>query len=172
MHTDTPPIVPGRDPSQEQEEPAQACGPDDHVPADAELLRLIEDHPGLTLRALAALVWPGLSWTAATSRTWGWQVPPRPGVCGNRLQELNAAAWLADRLQDLVVLGAVDQGPRDRREADPRAGLTFYPTPRPAKVAAHDILQGRQVGELPELRQAGAERITTTPAAPVRWGHA
>src|SRR5437868_5286093 len=103
--------------------------PDAHVPDDAELLALVAQRPGLSLRELAGRVWPDLPWASsrrgadsATTQVRQWQVSPRPGETGNRVQEATAAAWLVERMEALRKSGQVRHGPRRRDEVDALVG--------------------------------------------------
>src|SRR5438132_807923 len=96
----------------------RARTPDAHVPDDDELLSLVERRPGLSLRELCGALWPDLPWApsrrgadSATTQMRRWQVSPRPGEAGNRVQEATAAAWLIERMEALRKSGQVRSGP-------------------------------------------------------------
>jgi hypothetical protein len=101
--------------------------PEHHVPTERELIVLLQEHPGITLRQLSALIWPGLPWSAAlfggdsaTGRMREWPVPPGT-------QRATAALWLRDRLEALVTAGLARHGARRRDEVDALASLTYLP---------------------------------------------
>ena len=107
--------------------------PENHVPSDAELVSVVLSRRLVTLRELSKEVWPDLPWTAAPGlgsavgemRTW--PVALGPGTIGNRSMRLTAACYLMDRMQDLVIRGAVRCGPvrRDLMQECPAGGLTY-----------------------------------------------
>lgn len=106
--------------------------PETYVPDDRELVRTVERRPGLSLKELSHEIWGDLPWRAAvpggdsaTERLRTWQVALRRGAIGNRVETLSAAAWLSDRMQDLVTKGLVRFGPLRRDEPDREAQVSY-----------------------------------------------
>lgn len=103
--------------------------PDSFVPTPQDILRIVcRRAVGITLRQIAAEVWPDLPWSgtaSATGKVREWQIAPRPGVGGNRITKATPAQWLADQLQDLAAQGLINAIPRDRSEVDAMAGLSW-----------------------------------------------
>lgn len=105
--------------------------PYNHVPSDEELVAIVR-RPGLSLRELCEEVWPTVPWRrpleegdSVTETIYEWQVPPRPGSAGNRVERLSAAAWLRDQMQALVVQGFFRFGPLRKDEADREAQVSY-----------------------------------------------
>jgi len=103
--------------------------PDHYIPDAARLLDLVRRRPNVSLRELCALCWPDLPWSpaagrdSATGRVRRWQASYTG--CGNRTEEATAAAWLRDRLAELVEAGELRHGPRRRDEIDLLAALSY-----------------------------------------------
>lgn len=103
--------------------------PENYLPSDDDLISIVRRRPNISLREICDEVWPDLPWSgteSATVRVWEWQIPPRPGVPGNRVQRATAAHWLRDRMEVQVMLGAARYAPRRRDECDPLASLSYF----------------------------------------------
>ena len=103
-----------------------------------QLVEVIRQKPGITLRALCAKFWDGLAWAPSRGAT----TPSATGTIyqwseleGGAGATATAADWLRDTLGDLIVRGLIEHGPRDRSEVDALAGLTYRlrPGPPPAR---------------------------------------
>lgn len=116
--------------------------PDAAVPGAEELLDLVRRRPGASLRELCAALWPDLAWApaagrdSATGRVRTWQAPLGSGRPGNRVEQLTAAAWLRERLAELVDAGQLRHAPRRRDEVDLLASLAYVATAAPARASA------------------------------------
>lgn len=127
--------------------------PSASVPSAAELLAVVRRRPGASLREICAAVWSDLPWTgaaggdSATGKVRAWQAPMGRGRSGNRLEQLTAAAWLRERLAELVEAGQLQHGPRRRDEVDLLASLSYIAAgaelPPPAADPLTAIAQGR-----------------------------
>lgn len=99
--------------------------PESYQPLDHTLLetvaRLCRRSPCASLREVCGVTWGDLAWAgavgadSATGRTRTW-------TGGERT---TAAVWLLQRLERLVLLGALRHGPRRRDEVDILAGVAF-----------------------------------------------
>lgn len=70
------------------------------LPSDDDILALIRQEPGISLRQLAALLFPDLSWHDVT-------LAPGPPDAGAP----SLALWLRDRLRALLAQGLVQVAP-------------------------------------------------------------
>lgn len=128
--------------------------PEAHVPSDRDLLAVVRRRAGVSLREVCAAVWPDLPWApaagrdSATDRVRTWQAPMGRGRCGNRLEQLTAAAWLRERLAELVEAGQLRHAPRRRDEVDLAASLSYAvpgaEVPRPGPDPLEALARGRR----------------------------
>jgi hypothetical protein len=81
------------------------------LPSSEQVLDLVRQWPGVSLRQLCALLWPELSWAEAS----GW-----PGAAGGE----PPALWLRQVLRDLLKANRVQLGPYQRDQPG-IAGLTY-----------------------------------------------
>jgi hypothetical protein len=83
------------------------------LPSDDDILALIRQEPGICLRQLAALLFPDLSWHAAT-------LAPPPPESDSDAPSL--ALWLRERLRSLLDRGRIQVAPPRPGHADPLSG--------------------------------------------------
>jgi hypothetical protein len=84
---------------------------DTPLPAPEQVLDLVRQWPGVSLRQLCALLWPDLSWEDAIGR---------PGAAGSE----PPALWLRQVLRELLRANRVQLGPYQRDQPG-LAGLTY-----------------------------------------------
>jgi hypothetical protein len=82
-------------------------------PSPGQILDLVRQWPGISLRQLCALLWPELSWEQASQVGRGGPVPGVP-----------PALWLRASLSELLSSGQVQLAPA-RREEIGLAGLSY-----------------------------------------------
>lgn len=87
------------------------------APSPGQILELVRQWPGISLRQLCALLWPELSWEQASQVARDGPVPGvPPGV--------PPALWLRASLSELLSSGQVQLAPA-RRAAPGIAGLSY-----------------------------------------------
>ena len=94
----------------------EARTPRTYRPTNRDLYNLVARRPFLSLRGLCAELWPTVPWSSLTEDLC-YPIPQREWQHA-RTGLMTAAAWIRDRMQDLVSRGALSYGPRRRDEED------------------------------------------------------
>jgi hypothetical protein len=112
--------------------------PEDYLPSDDELVALVRAQPLLSLRELAAKLWPALPWRPLTPSGDSVTEDLRVFPAGKGTKRQTTAEYLRDRMQDLVLQRRISFGPLRRDEADREAQVAYVCPGEPQSEVSHE----------------------------------